>query len=280
MNIIHENNVISVRELTPINAAKILDSKNLSNRNINNDRISEYSEAMKAGEWQFNGDPIRFTSDGILSDGQHRLTAVVRSGLPQTFLVIENMEKETRLTLDAGKVRNGGDTLAINLGVKSGDAGTISGAIKLYAKYGNAKGLSTGRTQALTNTQVAYSYKKNQSLITECLTWIKENTKIKGSLLPRCELLFIMMVTYERSKLESIDFLNMFFNCLNISETCPESLLTQYLLEINMKTRKVTQNEKLCTCIKTWNVIRYGDGAKRLTKVMFITGRDEFKKAI
>ena len=280
MNIIHENNVISVRELTPVHAAKILESKNLSNRNINSARISEYSEAMKAGEWQFNGDPIRFTSDGILSDGQHRLTAVVRSGIPQTFLIIENMEKETRLTLDAGKVRNGGDTLAINMGVKSGDAGTISGAIKLYERYCNSKGLSSSRSLGLTNTQVADSYVKNKKLITGCLAWIKGNTKLKGSLLPRFELLFIMMITYERSKLESINFLDMFFNCLNISETCPESLLTQYLLEINMKTRKATQNERLCTCIKTWNVIRAGDGAKRLNKVMFITGRDEFKKAI
>lgn len=279
MNIIHENNVISIRELTPAHASKILESRNLANRNINQARVTEYSQAMKDGEWQFNGDPIRFTSDGILSDGQHRLTAVVRSGVSQTFLIIENMEKETKLTLDAGKARNGGDTLAINLGVKSCDAAVISGAIKLYGRHSMAKGLSSSRSLGLTNTQIADSYRKNQKLITECLAWIKQNTKIKGSFLPRSELLFIMMVTYEKSKDESINFINMFFNGLNISEKCPESLLGQYLLEVSAKVRKVTQNEKLCTCIKAWNVVRSGMGAKSLNKVMFVTGRDKFRMA-
>lgn len=279
MNIIHENNVISIRELSPKHAAKILESKNISNRNINKDRVAEYCHAMKMGDWQFNGDPIRFTSDGILSDGQHRLTALIMSGTTQSFLVIENMEKESKLTIDCGKVRNGGDTLAINLGVKNSDSGTMSGALKLYDKHRKARAPGSARSGSLTNTQIVDMYKSNKTLINECLSWIKSNTTIKGSLLSRGELLFLMMITYEKSKNDSIDFINMFFNRLNISEKCVESLLSQYLLECTTKVRKVTQTERLSTCIKSWNIVRSGMKAKSLNKIIFVTGRDEFRMA-
>lgn len=279
MNLIHESNVISIRELNPSHAAKILENRNLSNRKINKQRVSQYTSAMKSGDWEFNGDPIRFTSDGILSDGQHRLTALVMSGTTQSFLVIENMEKSSKLTIDAGKARNGGDTLAINMGVKNCDAATISGALKLYDKHNKAISLSDSGSGSLTNSRIARSYKENKKLVNECLSWIKGNTKIKGCILPRNELLFIMMITYEKSESESIKFINMFFNGLNISGKCPESFLRQYLSERLAKTRIVTQSEKLNTCIKAWNVIRSGMGAKSMNKILFVSVRDEFRMA-
>src|SRR5687768_3937102 len=73
-----------VRELvTPDRAKQMLLNVRDKNRSLKENSVQIYAEAMRRGDWQFNGDPIRFGADGKLFDGQHRLTAIIRSGKPQ-----------------------------------------------------------------------------------------------------------------------------------------------------------------------------------------------------
>ena len=67
--------------------------------NINNPRggtmsrsvIKSYAEDMKAGLWQLNGEPIVFDEDGFLKDGQHRLAAILMSGVTIRTVVIRGV---------------------------------------------------------------------------------------------------------------------------------------------------------------------------------------------
>lgn len=279
-NLIFENTVVSIREITPTNAANLLDAKNTKNRNISKGKVSEYINAMKNGEWMFNGDSIRISNEGILLDGQHRLTAVAKSGLSQHFIIIENMQKEIGLTIDVGKVRNGGDVLSLEAGVGRNMAQSISGAIKIFHKHNTGKSMSNSGTGRLTNVQVVEKYKENERLITFCVEWMNENVKRQGAILAKSEMLACLMIFASIDKDACISFSEMVFCGLGITEACTQSFLRDYLQSCKVDSKKSTSTQRLHTIIKSWNSIRSGRVIKVARNIVFYPGRDTFKKAI
>jgi hypothetical protein len=77
--------------ITPDMAEKML-QYNICNRPLSKSIVTNYSNMMKKGEWYFSHQAIAFSEDDnsklILVDGQHRLAAVVLSGITTKFSVI------------------------------------------------------------------------------------------------------------------------------------------------------------------------------------------------
>lgn len=67
--------------------AKGLLSYNTGNRRLRPSTVSHYADQMRRGEWKETHQPIAFDDDGNLIDGQHRLAAVVESGVGVYFWV-------------------------------------------------------------------------------------------------------------------------------------------------------------------------------------------------
>lgn len=86
---------------------------NVSNRPLRGALVRDYVEAMRRGEWLFNGETIKFDLNRRLVDGQHRLKAVERFGKPCTFLVVRGLDPRVFQTIDTGKVRTGSDIVAL-----------------------------------------------------------------------------------------------------------------------------------------------------------------------
>jgi len=91
-------------EVTPDMAAGMLKHNNM-NRNISQLNVKRYAQAMQSGEWEQNGQTITVAVDGTILDGQHRLWAVIESGVTITFLIVYNVRKEAIATIDSGIVR-------------------------------------------------------------------------------------------------------------------------------------------------------------------------------
>ncbi|MDP2620568.1 MAG: hypothetical protein Q8P46_10395, partial [Hyphomicrobiales bacterium] len=68
--------------ITPELAREWLEKTNRKNRPLSELKWTAYAVDMLEGRWQYNGDAIRFGSDGVLLDGQHRLMACVEAGIP------------------------------------------------------------------------------------------------------------------------------------------------------------------------------------------------------
>ena len=235
---------------------------------------------MQRGDWTFNGDSIRLSSDGVLLDGQHRLNAVVESGLPQHFLFIENMESEVGMTIDNGKVRNGGDTLALQANVKPQTAQTISGALKIFYKHEHGGTVtSSGNAHKLTNAMVVEQYNEHKHLIDKCLKWMDLNVRKKGSILSRAEMLGLLLIFGSIDFDECIVFCEMVFCGLHINSVCSQSLLRDYLLDCKSGLKKSDQAQRLASIIKVWNSLRSGRSMTSHKSVVFYKGRDQFKKA-
>ena len=69
-----------VEMISPKLAQQML-AANTQNRPLRDAATDLMAKDMAEGRWHLNGESIIFSSDGVLTDGQHRLTAVVRSGV-------------------------------------------------------------------------------------------------------------------------------------------------------------------------------------------------------
>jgi len=96
---------VSVQEITPQAASEMLERNYRNNRSINARRVETYAADMKAGKWTFTGEPIVFDVDGDLVNGQHRLTAIIKSGIAIASLIVEGVEDQAVTNMDQNMPR-------------------------------------------------------------------------------------------------------------------------------------------------------------------------------
>lgn len=101
-----------IYEVSPAIAKRWL-SRNVRNRKIRPAIVNAYARDMKAGHWQVTGEAVKFDTNGALSDGQHRLSAVVKSGVTVTMLVVRNVKPEAQAVMDSGVKRAATDALLL-----------------------------------------------------------------------------------------------------------------------------------------------------------------------
>jgi hypothetical protein len=98
------------QKITPDIAEEMLKRLTI-NRKLIVTHLSFLVREMKSGHWKINGDAIRFSPKRLL-DGQHRLHAIIQSGVAQWMLVVEEIEDEAYESIDVGRGRQAGDVLS------------------------------------------------------------------------------------------------------------------------------------------------------------------------
>lgn len=108
---------MSIREevVTPEAATDYLDL-NTNNRKLRPQTVDQHVAAMKRGEWKYNGDSIRISESGVLLDGQHRLAAIEKSGIPQKYIIVEGLPDEVFTTIDVGSKRSASQMIGMTGG--------------------------------------------------------------------------------------------------------------------------------------------------------------------
>lgn len=96
--------------ITPELAKEWLEKYNVHNRKISTNHVQLLADEMTAGRFKDNGDVFRFNEEGILIDGQHRLLAIVKSGVSLIdAIVVRGLKAEIMDTIDSGKIRSCAD---------------------------------------------------------------------------------------------------------------------------------------------------------------------------
>lgn len=148
INVTPANITSDVELITPGMAEEHLATMR-GNRHLNANSVARYADDLRAGAWLLNGAAIIFDAGGHLIDGQHRLHAVIASGVAMRSLVVRGVAPlrvggETlhpQGTLDAGRKRDIGDTLVLDHGVEDG---------RRTAAACNALALLAGRERPVT----------------------------------------------------------------------------------------------------------------------------------
>jgi len=123
-----------IRTITPADA-KLLLASNAGNRRLNQTHVAFFEAQLKRNEMQLTHQGIAISSSGRLLDGQHRLTAIVNTGISSDMLVVTGMADESFSVLDTGSTRSAGDVLSIT---GAENTTTAAAAIRLFILYDNA----------------------------------------------------------------------------------------------------------------------------------------------
>ncbi len=94
-----------VEKITP-QKAEVWLNQNRTNRKLREGVAEKYADDMTNGRWTRCTDPISFYRDGDLANGQHRLFAISLSGVPQTFIVVRDLDRADGLNIDTGLQRD------------------------------------------------------------------------------------------------------------------------------------------------------------------------------
>lgn len=94
-------------------AKEWLDERNVRNRTISENTVKAYVRDIILKSWAFTGDPVQFSREGGLLNGQHRLTAIEQTGVVVPLLVITGLDQSTQNQMDGGRRRTASDVLAI-----------------------------------------------------------------------------------------------------------------------------------------------------------------------
>jgi hypothetical protein len=125
---------VEVIRITPELAAMWLE-RNSDNRKLRKYRAVVMAREMTEGNWKANGESISFDTAGAIVDGQHRLQAIINSGVvsPDTPIVM-GIDPSVRPTVDTGLKRNAADVLGMRGEVY---AASLAGALQTWAAYYN-----------------------------------------------------------------------------------------------------------------------------------------------
>lgn len=165
----------TIENITPKLAQQYLDKvKSGHQRKLINSRAEAFAREMTAKHWFTHHQGIAFDEHGNLIDGQHRLKAIIISGINVTMLVTRGVQAEmvngVRLfaidTMDNGYKRQTGEQLALRHGIENSNRVTAAAAAILYwatnlsrnttpvsleiiALYPSLKKLSQGKSKVL-----------------------------------------------------------------------------------------------------------------------------------
>lgn len=115
--------------ITPAIAKRLLESNHANNRKIKPKVVQSYARQMAKGLWKSdNGESISISDCGKLTNGQHRLEAVIVYNKPVDFMIISGVPESSITSIDDGVKRNLTDAMTIN-GKTLPNQSAINGAL-------------------------------------------------------------------------------------------------------------------------------------------------------
>ena len=101
-----------IETITPRIAEQYLTTMT-TNRSLKSSVISRYADDMIAGRWVLTHQGIAFDENGSLCDGQHRLQAIIKSGVSVSMVVTRGVDPTAIFNLDNGVGRTFRDSETI-----------------------------------------------------------------------------------------------------------------------------------------------------------------------
>lgn len=250
--------ISKVVTITPSLAAEYL-KNNKNNRPIRNGHVKFLADQMRNGQWVLNGAPIIFVGRALI-DGQHRLSAIIKSGRPVSVLVVRMplsvQARHVFDTIDQNVVRDGKDVLAIRGEVNCSTLATILRELHSYDK-------GIEQRCRYSNRQIL-EFLETYPDARESAFFASTNNKKSGSaLMTRGQWGFFHYVLSRIDKDDALDFLTKLLIGADISVGHPVHTLRNHLFKLQINFKESTslgmRSPKLRELVfQTWNAYRNG----------------------
>lgn len=259
---------VEVVTITPELAEDFL-KMNTKNRRSDPKMVETYAKAMKDGKWVLNGEPIIISNENVILDGQNRLIACTKAGVPFESLFVWGITPEAFKTIDIGKSRTPGDILYID-DVKN--ANVVAAAIARYFRLMIGQSIDTGSNKIPSGVRLS-NFSRGKSDVLDFFrahkgicTRVGEHIVslgglgrmvMNGSVIGGYELFLILEKNHPEERVRS------FFEQLATGKNVENNtilLLRDALLKHNMKQKVLSGTQRSVYFAKTWNA--------------FVTGRE------
>lgn len=244
---------IQMAKITPKLAAKYLE-QNKNNRVLNMHRVDQLAAAFKNGEYRQTYDPIRICKDGTLQDGQHRLSAIIKSGVTLDMMVASGLEPEAFDCIDIGKKRTAADMLGRH---GEHNTSTLAAALFWVHNWEMAKGTDRGFVgcRGANQPRIAQSLAllKTHPGIRDYVAAAKHCRIITPSIL--AALAYIFSLT---DKKLATRFLDGVVTGESLKKDCPIYHLRELLVKNATSKAKLSRNNLVTYAVKAWNMLRSG----------------------
>lgn len=242
---------IRVEYVTPQMAQTYLEH-NMNNRTLSRIQVGKYAHAMSIGDWQLS-DPIKFDTYGRLIDGQHRLAAIIESGVTVAMFVVRGLDPSAQDIIDTGRARTASDALKIH-GYER--YVILASAAKLLIAYENGwiNTVSDSRYPRIITTPEIVRYIDQHPRLHNAAKGAdtdRQSVKMQTSVL-----------CFGRYVLSQVDELaaHAFFDDLREMRTGghgdPRSALLKRLAN---QQKRLSQPEAIYLMFRTWNAVRTGE---------------------
>lgn len=254
--------------VSPALAAEVL-KLNTKNRKLKEGPLSVVVKAIVDDRWINTGHPVVISWDRLLQDGQHRLNAVIKTGIPAAMDFRFGIDPRAFVVTDTGTKRTAGDALGI-AGYQQ--VNTIAAAVRVL--FAIDRGISAPRYGEATNptNDVVVQFAEEHPLIKEAARIGHSSSKpLKVNASAAAAAAFIMLETHDLAAVEQ--FFTDLRAQLNIeSPRDPLKVLKKLLEEGGVR----SPTQVVAALITAFNRYREGRAAKRAD--LILNSGDEFPK--
>jgi len=252
----HEHAGIMI--FTPDYAQQLL-NYNTHNRPLSRTKVNEWAKQLKNGHWLYNGDTIRIDTKGRLLDGQHRLHACVKTGVPFKAILATGINPDAFHTIDTGKKRGPVDTLSI-----SGEKNTavLASALLSLHKYENGhfkSHISSRGFSGLTNDDYLVLLENNPGMRDSANYVSTQSKPFNRSIFATFHFLATII-----NKAKADDFCEQVFTGIGLDTASPTLVLRNTLLTMFMNPDSPLPRTVFALTIKGFNAYMKNSKIKRL----------------
>lgn len=201
---------VELEIITPEDAKLMLEGR-ARNRNVVPTFVDRIARDIKDNGWDVNGATIKFDTSGKLCDGQHRLTACVKSGKTITSLVARDVNPAAFSTFDVSTTRSF-DKYLRSIGQPY--ATTITAGIKVLINIGKG---NLRNSYSPTNKEMKEYYHNNKNELTDFISSCNGFAEICTP----CVAFVSVVILHKASESRAKDFLSMLASGCEIPKGCP-----------------------------------------------------------
>jgi hypothetical protein len=270
---------VVVMKVTPEIAAFWLKTYNASNRPINRPHVLFLSSQMKNGQWiEMNGTTISFSPEQQINDGQHRLAAIVDSGISYNFVVMVGVSINAFKVMDTGRRRGAADVLAIE-GYKNYAIVASAAAFIMNWERGKFAKVSTGGRKKVSNTDVSNFALENKSTLLPICSTAKKYYTTSDKLLGETIIAGLLFLLSKKDVKLAEAFVFKLATGANVEYGSGLYKLRSKLHSVKISdTVTMSRRSKLAFIVKVWNGMRKGKEVQNL--VFRASNGEKFPKII
>jgi len=252
------------REIVAPERATELLNLNIKNRDASQNNLRKVIHAIMSGEWDVNnGETIKINTNSEIVDGQHRLMAIVHTGIAIPLTIAFGVSENAQETIDTGRSRNGADILSIEgFQVPKKAAGVLNKLAFLNGETVAAEYKAKCSTTWLNADLVVYA-SENKDDLDKAFSLFNGMVYSNNSVCRKYISLSLGIIFMRISEEKATEFMTGVFSGYNLKEGSPAAELRLKLITAEKKRasnprNRIDDHDIALWFIKAWNAFVSG----------------------